>query len=598
MFKITELVLKDINNVEYPYEFSSGINFFRGKNSSGKTVFYELLDYMFGASESISNKEWYINLKEVSLKICIDNKKFILTRTKDIDENYISILDTEFTNRHPISAETYNIKLGHIFSKDENLLEDIKTFTGVALTYRSFTMFNFLGENGQGMIRYFFDKCSDVKYSVKLAPVLNFIFNNHQEEIANLEEKLKDLLNEYEILKAKNAKYEFLKTEINRNSRILRLNIEYNGKNKDDIKDRLQKLKNLEQTPIKAKKKSLSELELMYNNIDEQINLYEKSKQDIQNQQKENRNRKYLLENLNKIITNNNSLTYLIEPIKTTLKELDSTVSFSQYVIKDETINKLKKQRTVLKEEIQKYDSDYELYSFEEKEKAFVLLENYLTIEQVDCSEDLKNKYEEIKQCRTKIQELQNDDDNNKIQALSKYITDLYYTAKDISSFVKEDSSRDGFKIQYIKRGNILQPIINVKTKDNYKISRNCDVGSKARQTLIQLCGYLGFLNLLLKENKYPLIPIFVGDHLSQSFDDNNVKAIGTILNKASKDIGVDNLQIFLFDDKNYDEMNVIANNSEDLYKLDKENNIIQTGFVPFYRPPQKEINNKDNIKQ
>lgn len=598
MFKITELVLKDINNVEYPYEFSSGINFFRGKNSSGKTVFYELLDYMFGASESISNKEWYTNLKEVSLKICIDNKNFILTRTKDIDENYISILDTEFTNRHPISAETYNIKLGHIFSKDENLLEDIKTFTGVALTYRSFTMFNFLGENGQGMIRYFFDKCSDVKYSVKLAPVLNFIFNNHQEEIANLEEKLKDLLNEYEILKAKNAKYEFLKTEINRNSRILRLNIEYNGKNKDDIKDRLQKLKNLEQTPIKAKKKSLSELELMYNNIDEQINLYEKSKQDIQNQQKENRNRKYLLENLNKIITNNNSLTYLIEPIKTTLEELDSTVSFSQYVIKDETINKLKKQRTVLKEEIQKYDSDYELYSFAEKEKAFVLLENYLTIEQVDCSEDLKNKYEEIKQCRTKIQELQNDDDNNKIQALSKYITDLYYTAKDISSFVKEDSSRDGFKIQYIKRGNILQPIIYVKTKDNYKISRNCDVGSKARQTLIQLCGYLGFLNLLLKENKYPLIPIFVGDHLSQSFDDNNVKAIGTILNKASKDIGVDNLQIFLFDDKNYDEMNVIANNSEDLYKLDKENNIIQTGFVPFYRPPQKEINNKDNIKQ
>lgn len=31
MFKITELVLKDINNVEYPYKFSSGINFLEGK---------------------------------------------------------------------------------------------------------------------------------------------------------------------------------------------------------------------------------------------------------------------------------------------------------------------------------------------------------------------------------------------------------------------------------------------------------------------------------------------------------------------------------------------------------------------------------------
>ena len=36
-------------------------------------------------------------------------------------------------------------------------------------------MFNFLGENGQGLIRYFFDKCNDIKYSVKLNPVLNFV---------------------------------------------------------------------------------------------------------------------------------------------------------------------------------------------------------------------------------------------------------------------------------------------------------------------------------------------------------------------------------------------------------------------------------------
>lgn len=597
MFKITELILTDINNVEYPYKFSSGINFFKGKNSSGKTVFYDLLDYMLGATETLSNKEWYANLKEVSLKICINDKKFLLTRTKNIDENYISTLDTEFINRHPISAELYTIKLDHLFTKDEKLLENIKTFTGVALTYRTFTMFNFLGENGQGLIRDFFDKCSDVKYSVKLAPVLNFIFNNHQEEIAKLEEKLNALLNEYEILKTKSAKYEFLKSEINRNTRILRLNIEYNGKNKNDIKDRLQRLKNLETTPIKAKKKSLSELELMYNNINEQINLYEKSKQDIQKQQNENKNRKYLLENLNKIITDNNSLTYLVEPIKTTLEELDSTVSFSQYVIKDETINKLKKQRIVLKEEIQKYDSDYELYSFEEKEKAFILLENYLAIEQVDCHDDLKNKYEEIKQCKAKIQNLQQADDNQKIQTLSKYVTSLYFSAKDISSFVRDDSSRDGFRIQYIKRGNILQPMVNENAKDNNKKFKNCDIGSKARHTLIQLCGYLGFLNLLINENKYPLIPIFVGDHLSQSFDDNNVKAIGAILKKASKDIGLNNLQIFIFDDKNYDEMNITVDNSEDLYKLDKEGNIIQTGFVPFFRPPQKEVNNSDNIK-
>lgn len=595
MFNISELILKDNNDKEYSYEFSQGINFFRGKNSSGKTVFYELLDYMFGASDNLNDKEWYEKLKEISIKIKVNDKEFLLTRTKDPDENYVSTLNSRYTNRHPILEESYKIKLGNIFTQDESILEDIKNFTGELLTYRTFTMFNFLGENGQGLIRYFLDKCSDVKYSVKLNPVLNFIFNNHQKEIADLEDKLKTLEEEYELLKENNSKYEFLKAEIDKNARILRLNIEYTGKNKDEIKKRIEQLKNLEETPKKSKKKSLSELELMFNNINEQINLYEKSKKDEQDIKRENENRKILLDNLNSIIAKNDALTYLVEPIKSMLDELDKTVSFSQYVIKDETINKLKKQRIILKEEIQKYDGDYELYSFEEKEKAFILLDNYLKIEQIDCSEDLKKKYDEIKKYKSKIQELQNDDDKTKISNLSKYITNLYYTPKDISSFIKEDAQRDGFKIQYIKKGNILQPRVNIDIKDSGKVSKNCDVGSKARQTLIQLCGYLGFLRMLLKENKYPLIPIFIADHLSQSFDDNNVKAIGTILNSALKDIGQENFQIFIFDDKSYEEMNITPNHEENLCKNDKDGNIIQTGFVPFYIPPKKETDIENN---
>ena len=589
MFKITELILISTDNKEYTYNFSDGINFFCGDNSTGKTVFYELLDYMLGGSSNLNNKEWYENLKEVSLKICVNDKNFILTRTKDVDENYFSILDTNFTNRHSISSETYNLKLGHLFIEDESILENIKAFTGEALNYRTFTMFNFLGENGQGLIRYFLDKCSDIKYSVKLNAVLNFIFNNHQKEIFDLQEKLAELLKEYENLKEKHTKYEFLKSEINKNVRILRLNIEYNGKNKTDIKNRVEQLRNFEEAPKKQKQKSLSELELMYSNIDEQINLYEKAKKDAQNIKRENENREKLLNNLNKIITDNEVLTYLVEPIKITLKELDSTLSFSQYIIKDETITKLKKQRNILKEEIKKYDSDYELYSFAEKEKAFVLLDNYLAIEQVDCSEELKEKQETIKQYKAKIQELQNDDDISKIQELSKYITALYYEPKAISKFIEEDTSRDGFKIQYIKRGNILQPIINSKNAQNIIVPQNYHIGSKARMTLIQLCGYLGFLKLLIKDNRYPLIPVFIGDHLSQAFDDGNVKAIGTILNKALNDIGIGNIQIFLFDDKTNTEMNINANKVENLYKTDKKGNIIQTGFVPFYCPVNKD---------
>ena len=57
----------------------------------------------------------------------------------------------------------------------------------------------------------------------------------------------------------------------------------------------------------------------------------------------------------------------------------------------------------------------------------------------------------------------------------------------------------------------------------------NYYTGSMARHTLMQLSGYLGFLKLLLEENKYPIIPFLVIDHISKPFDKDNSLAIGKI---------------------------------------------------------------------
>ena len=249
----------------------------------------------------------------MNFKISPMNFLIKLYQYKLKEQAKVSTVENIETTASENFEESYKIKLSNIFTQDEGILEEIKNFTGELLTYRTFTMFNFLGENGQGLIRYFLDKCSDVKYSVKLNSVLNFIFNNHQKEIADLEAKLKNLEEEYELLKENNSKYEFLKAEIDKNARILRLNIEYTGKNKNEIKKRIEQLKNLEEMPKKSKKKSLSELELMFNNINEQINLYEKSKKDEQDIKRENENRKILLDNLNSIIAQNGTLTYLVD---------------------------------------------------------------------------------------------------------------------------------------------------------------------------------------------------------------------------------------------------------------------------------------------
>lgn len=582
MFKIVELSLIDKQNKKYTYKFSSGVNFFKGKNSSGKTVFYNILDYMFGATQNLSTSEWFKDLKEFSMIVEMDaEKQFTLIRTINPEINYISNNKNEFQNTYPISKDAYVSRISRFFTSKPEILEQIKNFTGEDLTFRTFSMFNFLGENGQGLIRDFFDKCSDIKYSVRLNSVLNFIFNSNQEEISKLENKLEEMLKEVEKLEYKTNKYEFVKKEINRNIRILKLNIEYNGKNTSEIKERLEKLKTFVSTSQKTKTKSLSELEDMYNNIDEQIKIYDISQKDCKKWENENNNRKYLLNKLNEIILENSSLDYLIKPIENLIKELDSTVAFGKYIIETETINKLKKQRKLLKEEIEKYTENYEIYNIEQKQKAFILLETYLSENCNDYSEELQKKRELIKKYKARIRELQNEDDLKKIEEISNYITKLYFSATKTSSFVKEDSLKNGFKIKYIKRGNILQPIINKETKENV----NYEIGSKARQTLIQLCGYFSFLKILVKNSKYPIMPLFIGDHLSQSFDTENAKAIGSIINQAVKDIGENNIQIFLFDDESAEALNIEANNTDCLYKEDDKGNILQTGFVPFYFP-------------
>src|SRR5690606_13905720 len=140
--------------------------------------------------------------------------------------------------------------------------------------------------------------------------------------------------------------------------------------------------------------------------------------------------------------------------------ELDTTISFSKYMINDNTIKELKKQRELLKTEIRRNDSRFRFFTLEEKEKAIVLIENYLTSDIRSVESELNEKRKRIREIREELKVLQNSDDTRKINELSQYITNLYLSAKDISSVVEDDIKQDGFKIQYLKRGNILQPMV------------------------------------------------------------------------------------------------------------------------------------------
>ena len=189
MFKINKLTLYSFDDKEYTYQFEFGVNYFKGKNNSGKTEFYKFLDYMFGSSENIGKKPWYKNtLKKASMEIFVDGIAYRLTRSFDPSKNYLSYVNED--EGEIIDQREYKERLNSIFAKDLETLKNIRRFTEEELTYRTFTMFNFLGEKRQGVTHDFLDKCSDIKYSVKLTPILNYIFNNNLENIYYLQQEI------------------------------------------------------------------------------------------------------------------------------------------------------------------------------------------------------------------------------------------------------------------------------------------------------------------------------------------------------------------------------------------------------------------------
>lgn len=598
MFRINKLTLYSFNDEEYTYEFSMGINYFKGKNSSGKTEFYNFMDFMFGSSEDIRKKPWYENtLKMASMEMQVDNITYILIRSYDPEQNYLSYVDEEIGE--VIDRREYREKINAIFAKNMELLKNIRKFTEEELTFRTFTMFNFLGEKRQGAIHDFLDKCSEIRYSVKLAPILNFIFNNNLEKIYALQKELEQLQEELKNLEVTSSRYDFICTQVNRNIQKLGSNIWYTGRNADDIRRNIKEIKNMEEPKKKGNERNIADLEVMYNNISEQIKTYENAISDAKQFENDNANRKILLGSLEELLAENKEFAYLVEPLKMLLSELDNSISFSQYTISDKTITELKKQRIALKNAIKRNDSRFQCYTLEEKAKAITLIEEYLSADVRDCSQELNEIKKKIREIKEEIRILQNSDDIVKIRELSSFITELYKSAKNISSVVDDDILQEGFKIQYLKRGNILQPMIQVTEKDEngfeQKKEVNYYIGSMARHTLIQLCGYFGFLKILLAEEKYPIIPFLVIDHISKPFDASNAKAIGQVIEKAYTYIGKENLQIFMFDDEEYSALDLQPEHFENLVSE------VKSGFNPFYYAvpeKNKDSNMEENIRE
>ena len=570
------------NEDPFTYTFSEGINFFKGKNDSGKTEFYVFLDYLLGASVKMYTKDWYHDsLESADLRFAVDGREYVVTRyIQDNNKNYFRYSDEEPTD--PIRQEDLREKLSSVFTKDIEALKELRKFVEEDISYRTFTVFNFLGEGRQGTLNDFFDKCSRIEYSIKMPSLLNYIFNKNIARIDELkeeEEKIKALLDSLEKRAAQNDE---IRARVNQQLKVLNISAVFTGSNTDTVLHEISKLQStLERTEKSKKDVAITELEAIYTSLDEQIKKQEQFELDHKQFAADDEKTKLLIETLKQVIDEKGEYRYLIDPIIALTSELEKSISFNKYLIRDSSVRELKKQRDDVKNELLAKKAKYTIYSVSDKARAVTLIKEYVGhydsgIDGMNISE-LRTK---LKKIREDIRKLQNENDQDKLDALSSDITQLYKTSVSVSELSEYDFQKEGFRIRYIKNGNSIQPQIIDKEDEKEEQVRNYYTGSMARHTLMQLCGYLGFLQMLIKDSKYPLIPMLVIDHISKPFDEKNVKAIGKVLEEIYKYVDKSELQIIIFDDKDADRLGLMPDEASCLYGEGK------SGFNPFYSVP------------
>lgn len=593
MFKLIKLSLYgEQEGQAFSYSFTDGINYFKGKNDSGKTEFYTFLDYMFGANIDLSSRDWFRDsLNHAELIFSCENRKFVISRyISNPNKNYFRYFDED--DSEDIRLDEYRTKMNVVFSNDQQTLRELRDFVEEDVGFRTFTVFNFFGENRQGILNDFFDKCGELKYSIKMPAILNYIFNRNIARISELKNQEEYLKSELEKLEKRAAQNDDIRSRVNHQLKILGLHKVFSGNNAQGLLHEILVLQSsIEKNESAKRTQPISELEAIYTSLDEQIKKQTNSEYDHERFVEDEVKQKALLDNLHKIVEQKPDYAYLVEPIASLVVDLDRSISFNKYLIQESTTKELKKQREKIRRQILANESRFTIYSASEKSQAVTLIKEYLGYYDEDFSSDnmadIRNKLKEV---REEIRKLQNGNNTEKINSLSADMTHLYKASTEVSDLAEYDFRKNGFQITYLKNGNVLQP--QIIDEEEQKQLINFNTGSKARHTLIQLCGYLAFLRMLVQEKKYPMIPILIIDHISQPFDNKNEKAIGAVLHEAYDGIEKSDLQILLFDDEDASDLGIAPDLNTNLLGEGK------SGFNPFYYvPPKDEERDEDTAE-
>lgn len=570
MFSIKYLELISCSGETSKYSFSSGINYIHGPNSSGKTEFYNFIDYMLGADKkNLSEAPWFKESLQTA-KMQISFNGHILTLHRDLLGNKFGLV-IDGTACKVSDLEEYRKFLNSLFLESADEPASLSEYVGQELTYRTFTLFSFLSEITVGRINGFFSKLLEIKYRVKQRPLFDYLFSTDPDRIVFLQRKIAELNKQARELEARRAFNNHYLEVVNQELTKLGIVERFDGSNAAAISELV------ETAAISTNPDSSSSL--MANDVVEADQLRDDIKaqkqmiHELKGTKAQDDKRHRLLDRLSSLIADDNSRAELLEQTCNLLSEIEASIPRKDLDLQKELLEHKEIRLTHLEAKLTAANVVFNPLDFNEKSKAVLVVNEYLSQYLALCKpDDLDDVKKEISQLKRELFKLKHSDDVASINSISDVITDLYRSASQASSFVESDFKQLDFHIKFQKEGVGLQP--------TFTEGDDCvDVftGSRARHTLIQICGYFAFMYYLLPKRNVPFVPLLAFDHVSSPFDEKSRGAIGAIISKLYSLVDKDDVQLFLFETEESDALGIVPDKYISLVSD------VQTGFNPFY---------------
>lgn len=534
MLRITKLTLFSNHIIVNSFDFSNQVNFIRMGNSKGKSSLFSLVDYLLGSSTITLSEETFKNIDYVELQ----TNHGIFGR-KTFDKNHFTYRLRAEDGKQTVGEDYYKSQIENAcLDGDSSERDSVRELADENVTYRTYTLFNFLDEHYLGQIeKNIFSKQMLLDY-YRGKYIFDYVFNKNNIKRINTLKKEIDELNKKGARTSVERELYLGKT--NRlQSLFADLGLDYRGnamQKNAEILNKYEKELLIANSQIKQSEDYYYLWDVL-NSITNTIRKLKEQKMSLKSQNELNEKRIVLLGSLKELFDGSES-DNIVNPIIEMINKCQTVGVAAEQSDFDETISELEKRKKDIQKEIYRIKAVNSEINVDTKRgkvaEARVLLQDILSYK--DKGEE--NVEEEIKNKRKEIRELRNSYDVKIEERVSTLINHYYSSLKGKGySFIDRDYEKNDFRLSFNYKKMTVLGYTTIISESGEKYNAITMLESMSRQTVIQLCAYFAFNQLFKQEFNFPIISTLFLDNVSKPFENSNKPLLYDLLTLFTSEV-------------------------------------------------------------